>query len=77
MPVSSVTSPTFGGPDLNELFATSRSLDLDFATSRPKENQQMYEMVGSLFKIFGLKSKGYVRGKRLSVRSLLWIRNIL
>lgn len=58
MPTEVITTPTFGGPNLDQLFVASGSQNFDFATGQPN-NQTLTSSAGSLFRIIGYGSRGY------------------
>ncbi|KAJ6638013.1 Regucalcin [Pseudolycoriella hygida] len=63
MPITTPSHPTFGGPELDELFVVSGTVASNFQTGGLKEKQPMNEMSGSLFKIVGLGTKGYASAR--------------
>lgn len=58
LPTELILSPTFGGPNLDELFVGSGTLPVDFISGMSL-NRTLTPSAGSLFRITRLGAKGY------------------
>lgn len=66
MPSQVITTPVFGGPDLDELFVASGKFLVDLTTGTAANSQPSGLLDGSLFRIVGLGAKGWA-GRRACV----------